>query len=97
MRIDRFTKLVRVVRERNGKFGAMCDRGLCLTWIATAQARRRDLDAAAVTAAQALDVAAMVESGRCTSLLTDLAADLEPYRAARPVTAALERLASTNC
>ncbi|MFF9142166.1 hypothetical protein ACF09G_31905 [Streptomyces albogriseolus] len=75
--------------------GAMRDKVLYLTWIATAQARRRDLDAAAHTATEALDVAAMGESGRCTSLLTGLAAELELHRAARQIGPVIERLAGT--
>ncbi|MFJ5680244.1 hypothetical protein [Streptomyces sp. NPDC093097] len=64
---------------------------------ATAQARRRDLDAAAETATTAIDIAAMVESGRCTTLLSNLATELEPHRAARPVGAVLNRLGSDRC
>lgn len=75
--------------------GAMRDRVLYLTWIATAQARRRELDAAAHTATEALDVASMVESGRCTSLLTGLAAELEPHRSAHQIGPVIERLAAT--
>ncbi|MFJ9589511.1 hypothetical protein [Streptomyces acidicola] len=56
----------------------MRDRVLYLTWIATAQARRHDLDAAADTATRAMDIATMVESGRCTTLLTNLATELTP-------------------
>ncbi|MFF1714342.1 transcriptional regulator [Streptomyces sp. NPDC058268] len=74
--------------------GAQRDKVLYLTWIATAQAHRRDLDAAAHTATQALDVADLVESGRCTSLLTDLATELEPHRGAGQVGSALDRLAN---
>ncbi|MFF8029635.1 hypothetical protein ACFZDJ_53285 [Streptomyces sp. NPDC007896] len=51
---------------------------------------RRDFDAAAATT-KTLDGATMVESGRCASLLTDLATELDPHRAARPVGAALDR------
>ncbi|MFE7462582.1 transcriptional regulator [Streptomyces sp. NPDC057499] len=75
---------------------AQRDRVLYLVWIATSQARRRDLDAAAHTATAALDIAAMVESGRCTTLLTDLATELAPYRAAAPVGAVLDRLNSSD-
>ncbi|MGY3056105.1 hypothetical protein ACVWZD_000349 [Streptomyces sp. TE3672] len=76
--------------------GAMRDRVLYLTWIATAQARRHDLDAAAETATTAMDIAAVVESGRCTTLLAALAAELEPHRAARPVGTVLDRLSSDH-
>jgi tetratricopeptide (TPR) repeat protein len=76
--------------------GAMRDRVLYLTWIATAQTRQRDLDAAAGTAATALDAAAAVESGRCNSLLDNLAAELTPHRAYRPVSAILDRIGSTR-
>ncbi|MER8001036.1 hypothetical protein [Streptomyces sp. NPDC095613] len=72
--------------------GAMRDRVLYLTWIATAQARRRDLDAAAETTATAMNIAGLVESGRCATLLSDLATELEPHRAAHPVGAVLDRL-----
>ncbi|HEY8985463.1 MAG TPA: transcriptional regulator [Streptomyces sp.] len=72
--------------------GAIRDRVLYLTWIATAQARRRNLDAAAETATTAIDTAGLVESGRCTSLLSDLAAELRPHREARPVSMVLDRL-----
>lgn len=74
--------------------GAIRDRVLYLTWIATAQARRRDLDAAAATAATALDAAAAVESGRCGSLLDDLAAELAPHRAYGPVSTVIDRISS---
>jgi hypothetical protein len=74
--------------------GAQRDRVLYLTWIATAQARRHDLDAAASTATKAMDIAELVESGRCTSLLTDLAAELEPHRATTPVSPVFERLSN---
>ncbi|MFL4910741.1 transcriptional regulator [Streptomyces sp. MMS24-I2-30] len=76
--------------------GAMRDRVLYLTWIATAQARRRDLDAAAETAATAMDTADLVESGRCTTLLSDLAGELEPHRAAHPVGAVLDRMGNNR-
>jgi hypothetical protein len=76
--------------------GAMRDRVLYLAWIATAQARQRDLDTAAGSAGAALDAAAAVESGRCSSLLDKLAAELAPYRAYRPVSAILDRLRSTR-
>lgn len=75
--------------------GAMRDRVLYLTWIATAQARQHQLDAAAHTATAALETAAMVESGRCTTLLADLATELAPHRTAAPVSAVLDRLNDT--
>ncbi|MET9297550.1 hypothetical protein [Streptomyces sp. NPDC003077] len=73
---------------------AVRDRVLYLTWIATAQARRRDLDAAAETATTAMDIADLIESGRCTTLLSDLATELKPHRAAQPVGTVLDRLGS---
>lgn len=76
--------------------GARRDRVLYLTWIATAQARRRDLDGAADTATAAMDTAALVESGRCTTLLSDLAGELEPHRAAHSVSSILDRLGSES-
>ncbi|CAK7288458.1 transcriptional regulator [Streptomyces misionensis] len=78
------------------KPGAMRDRVLYLTWIATAQARHGDLDAAAETATTAMDIAAAIESGRCTTLLADLAGELEPHRAAHPIGAVLDRLDSDH-
>ncbi|MFF7400633.1 transcriptional regulator [Streptomyces murinus] len=74
--------------------GAMRDRVLYLAWIATAQARRRDLDAAAETAATAMDIASVVESGRCATLLAGLATELEPHRASHPVGSVLDHLAN---
>ncbi|MCU4750255.1 transcriptional regulator [Streptomyces sp. G-5] len=68
------------------------DRVLYLTWIATAQARRRELDAAAHTATTAMDIAATVESGRCANLLSSLITELTPHRQDAPIAAALERL-----
>lgn len=74
--------------------GAIRDRVLYLTWIATAQARRHDLDAATQTAGTALDTAAAIESGRCASLLGELAAELAPHRAYRPVNTVIDRISS---
>ncbi|MFF2963840.1 hypothetical protein ACFVT1_34180 [Streptomyces sp. NPDC057963] len=74
--------------------GALRDRVFYLTWISTSQARRHDLDAAASTATEAMDIAALVESGRCASLLTDLAVELEPHLATTPVGSIFERLSS---
>ncbi len=68
------------------------DRVLYQVWIATAATRRGRLDAAAHATAQALDAARSVESGRCATLLTELAAELAPHRGSRPVRAVLEQL-----
>lgn len=76
--------------------GAMRDRVLYLVWIATAQARRHNLDAAADTATTAMDIAIMVESGRCTTLLSNLSTELTPHRTAAPVSAVLDRLNSDH-
>jgi tetratricopeptide (TPR) repeat protein len=76
--------------------GATRDRVLYLAWIATAQARQDDLDAAAGTAGTALETAATVESGRCRSLLDDLTAELAPHHAYQPVSEILDRIRSTR-
>lgn len=68
------------------------DKILYLVWIATAQARQRHLDAAAHTTSLALDTASIVESGRCTTLLADLATELTPHRTARPIRTVLDHL-----
>ncbi|MEE1798096.1 transcriptional regulator [Streptomyces sp. JV176] len=77
------------------KPGEQRDRVLYLTWIATCQARQHNLDAAAHTATAALDSADRVESGRCTALLTSLAAELTPHQDAASVGIVLERLNAT--
>ncbi|MCT9010514.1 hypothetical protein [Streptomyces rhizosphaerihabitans] len=43
-----------------------------------------------------MDIAITVESGRCAALLSDLATELEPHRAARPVGAVLAGLSSDH-
>ncbi|MFG2586356.1 hypothetical protein [Streptomyces malaysiensis] len=48
------------------------------------------------TATTAMDIAATIESGRCTTLLTDLATELTPHRTAAPVGAVLDRLSAES-
>lgn len=72
--------------------GATRDRVLYLVWIATAEARRRNLDAAADAATRALDVAAVVESGRCESLLADLSGELQAHRPSPAIGHVVDRL-----
>ncbi|WP_330481480.1 transcriptional regulator [Streptomyces sp. NBC_00724] len=74
--------------------GATRDRILYLTWIATAQARQQSLDAAADTASTALDLAPLVDSGRCSNLLDDLSRELSPHSKSSQVASVLERLRS---
>lgn len=71
---------------------AVRDRILYLTWITTAQARQHSLDAAATTARTALGLAPLVESGRCTDLLKELAAELAPHRTDREIADVLDQL-----
>jgi len=72
--------------------GATRDRVLYLVWISTAQARRRELDAAAISAGEALDAAAIVESGRCDDLLGELASELRPHSAESAIGDVLDRV-----